>query len=197
VEDRAIAWIGGGRAPAAQIAAIAAGVEELARLAIVLALACGLPRHFNDPMDGLVYGSLAAIGMALEETTVAVARESTLPLGEVLPVEIVRLFGHTVMGGITGFGVGMVRRHGRGRSWIWIAAGSMLAGMAIHFLWDYVALAGAMYVGAETWTVPASIALMAVSIVLYGVLVILGSRSSRAVFDPKSSARVWRRAGRQ
>jgi RsiW-degrading membrane proteinase PrsW (M82 family) len=191
-EDQAIQLVGGGRPSVAHIAGVAAAYEELARLAIVLALAVAAPRYFNDPMDGLVYGSTAGIGMAIEETTVYVAREAAGPLSLALPVELVRLFGHVVMGGITGFGVGMFRRHPAGHTWIAVAAGCVAGGIGIHFLWDYVALTGVIS-GDSGGTAAASIGLLVVTVALYAALVVAGSRSSRRKFAPDSQERVWRR----
>jgi len=193
-EDHAIRWIGGGQPTAADMAVVAAVVEELARLVIVLALAFLLPKYFNDPMDGLIYGSVVGIGMALEEATVAAARGVTGSVLSTLGAEVVRIFGHLLMGGITGFGVGMIRRRGGGRSWIGIAAACVAVAVAVHFCWDYLALSGAMYFDAEPWIVPASIGLMVVSMGVYGALVVVGSRSSRAVFAPGSPVRVWGRS---
>jgi RsiW-degrading membrane proteinase PrsW (M82 family) len=143
-------------------------------------------------MDGLIYGSAAGIGMALEETTVYLAREAAAPLAATVPVEAVRLFGHVVMGGITGFGVGLIHcRRARGR-WARIAAGCLAAGVLTHFTWDYVALTSVMRAGWERQATLASLALVVVSMTLYGALVVQGSRSSRDVFAPGSRVRVWR-----
>jgi RsiW-degrading membrane proteinase PrsW (M82 family) len=49
-------------------AAVGALVEEAARLAAVIALALTFPRHFDDPMDGILYGSITGLGMAVEES---------------------------------------------------------------------------------------------------------------------------------
>jgi hypothetical protein len=65
--------------------------------------------------------------------------------------------------------------------------------VTIHFLWDVVALTNAMHPGWEAQATAASLALMVVSMGLYGGLVVVGSRSSRAVFAPGSPARLWRR----
>jgi RsiW-degrading membrane proteinase PrsW (M82 family) len=193
VEDRTIRLVSGGLPTAAHIASIAAAVEEGARFMIVLALIWVVPRHFNDPMDGLIYGSSAGIGMALEETTMYLARDAPVPLAGALPVEIVRLFGHVIMGGITGFGIGMIHGHRAWRHWRATAAACLVAGVTIHFLWDVVALTNAMHPGWEAQATAASLTLMVMSMGLYGGLVVAGSRSSRAVFAPDSLARPWRR----
>jgi hypothetical protein len=122
---------------------------------------------------------------------VYVAREAGASLAVTLPVELVRLFGHVLMGGITGFGVGMFKRHPAGHSWIAIAAGCVAGGIGIHFLWDYVALTGAMF-GETGATTAFSIGLLVLTVGAYGALVVAGSRSSRQKFAPGSAERVWR-----
>jgi RsiW-degrading membrane proteinase PrsW (M82 family) len=52
---------------AAALAAVAALVEEGFKLLVVVVFAVFARRVFNDPMDGLIYGSLAGLGAALEE----------------------------------------------------------------------------------------------------------------------------------
>src|SRR5688572_6228918 len=47
---------------------IIALVEDGAKLAVVLALAYGCRRHFNDPLDGIIYGTLAGLGAGVEES---------------------------------------------------------------------------------------------------------------------------------
>src|SRR5262249_28751473 len=52
---------------AGAVAVIAAFEEELLKLLVVVGLIC-CSRCVNDPMDGLVYGSMAGLGMAVEES---------------------------------------------------------------------------------------------------------------------------------
>ena len=80
------------------IAAVAALVEELSRFVMVVAIAVLFPRQFNDPMDGIVYGSMIGLGMAVEESFYLLGLLET-PSPLLLPVEIVRLLGHLVMAG--------------------------------------------------------------------------------------------------
>lgn len=195
LEDALIRWVGGGRPTAALIAVIAAAVEEGLRFVIVLGLALATPRYFNDPMDGLIYGSAAGIGMALEETAMYMAAAPTGQLAGALPVESVRLFGHVVMGGVTGFGIGLIHCRRAGRVWARLAAGCLGIGVFMHFVWDYVAISSVLREGWAATAATLSIALVVVSTALYGVLVIAGSKLSREVFAPGSPARVWRSGG--
>ena len=64
--------------PAGQ-AAVAAGCEELGKLLVVAAVALLARRTFNDPMDGIVYGSMAGLGAALDES-VALLRRPRRPI---------------------------------------------------------------------------------------------------------------------
>lgn len=190
IEQRTLNLFGPPLRPPIIIATVAATHEELMRLAIVIALALMLPRIFNDPMDGLVYGSMAGVGMAIDESISFIAPEAeqleTLP-----PTELVRIFGHLVMGGITGFAIGMARM--RMRRWPLALLGCLAASMSFHFLWDWIAFE-ARDAGAERmrwWQTSAAIALMLSSVMLYGMLVVLASDWSRAIFAPHSKARVW------
>jgi RsiW-degrading membrane proteinase PrsW (M82 family) len=63
VESWTLDWSGLTSRPA--IAALAAAVEETAKVLVVAAVALSARKAFNDPLDGLIYGSLAGLGMAL------------------------------------------------------------------------------------------------------------------------------------
>jgi RsiW-degrading membrane proteinase PrsW (M82 family) len=169
-------------------AAVAATHEEAARIAVVAAVAVLFRRHFDDPMDGIVYGSVVGLGMGLEESfhLLNLARE---PNVLTLPVELVRLLGHLVMGGIAGFGVGLaaMRMAGSARA----VARSFALALLFHFAWDYVALASP-----DGITFPGNRSLVAVTIMVagffvYGALVLLGSRLSKEVFEPSSVRSIW------
>ncbi len=168
-------------------AAVAAILEEAVRLAAVVVIALAFPRHFDDPMDGIVYGSIVGLGMAAEESL------HFLPAGgaseKLFPLELVRLAGHLVMGGIGGFGVGIWRM--RAPAWPRALALSFSAAAALHFSWDWVALSAT-----AGRRLPAGLAFLAAAIMLigmavYGALVVLGSRLSRAMFAPGSARSLW------
>jgi RsiW-degrading membrane proteinase PrsW (M82 family) len=84
------------------IAAVASGAEELLKLFVVIAVSLLARREFDDPMDGIVYGSMAGLGAALEES-VFYQRMSPALHGFVPAAELVRLWAHVVLGGIVGF----------------------------------------------------------------------------------------------
>ena len=63
----------------AATALMAAAVEELAKLGVVAAIALVDRRDFNDPLDGLVYGSMAGLGAAVEESVAFLRGASPRP----------------------------------------------------------------------------------------------------------------------
>jgi len=170
------------------VAAVAATHEEMARLLIVAALAVVLPRQLNDPMDGLIYGSIVGLGMAIEESLFYLDLDPAV--GDVLPpTEIVRLCGHLVMGGITCFAIGMARFRMRG--WAPALAGCVLLSMTLHFIWDHIAFnAGSKGVMSRGQTA-AAVTVMIGGMLVYGRLTVTASRWSRAMFEPGSRRRLW------
>lgn len=172
------------------ISAVAATHEEGARLILVALLAVLAPKLFNDPIDGLIYGSVVGLGMASAESLMRLESLPTRP--SVLPAaEVVRFLGHLILGGITGYGVGLARiGH---RLWIPILSALVLASMIWHFAWDWIAYDAAFLGAAATWHTYASMALMLTGLALYAGLVVKGSSRSRDRFDPTSKARVWDR----
>ena len=104
LEAMSLDALAGHWASAASYAAVGASHEELFRFVAVWVISRF--DAFDDPIDGLVYGSMFGLGMGLEESF-NIMRHLNEPAHLVLPVEIVRLLGHLVMGGITGFGFGV------------------------------------------------------------------------------------------
>jgi hypothetical protein len=67
---------------------------------------------------------------------------------------------------------------------------SFSAAFVLHFSWDWVALAADGTALSPPLTVVA-IAIMLAGIGIYGALVVLGSRMSRAMFAPGSVRSLW------
>ncbi len=117
------------------LAFLAGSTEELAKLAAVALVLIIARRHFNETLDGLIYGSFAGLGAAIEESIAILGSNqgiSTLP-----PQEPVRLAGHLIMGGIAAAGLGaFAAGHRRGRR---LLITCFLAAVALHTIWDVVA----------------------------------------------------------
>lgn len=174
--------------------AVAAGVtEELAKFLAAGAILLLSRRWFNDPLDGVIYGSFAGLGAAIEESVAILAFDAPL---DFLPAsEPVRLAGHTVMGGISAAGLGAlvrVRRNGEelpgGRGVLsralplWMLPVCLAAGIALHTVWDVVAFSAADAGRMLPWHTAASLGLMLGGFVAYRWLVAVGARRSRRVF---------------
>jgi RsiW-degrading membrane proteinase PrsW (M82 family) len=189
VEDHLIARFAAAGSSPYPPAFIAATCEEGARLAVVAAVALLAPRTFNDPMDGLVYGSVAGIGMAIEESWVALGAHAG---GSVSPAELVRLSGHLTMGGITGFGVGLVNRPAGGPGqWALPLTGCVVASIGLHFAWDVAALAHDLSGGLSWWPPLAASVVMLTGMGLFGALVVIGTKWSREAMEPGRGRSLW------
>jgi RsiW-degrading membrane proteinase PrsW (M82 family) len=138
IEDLILARIGIGRISIANKAAVVAGCETFARMAMVFTVATIFHRRFADPLDGLMYGTLGGLGMAIEESLLylSFAPASAQTLG----AEVVRLFAHSLMGGLVGFTVGQwVRPNFRPRPRPTLTVGCLTVALLVHFSWDFIA----------------------------------------------------------
>jgi protease PrsW len=188
VEDWTLDRLGGPAAGPAVLAAIAAVEEELTRFAIVALLALLLPAMLDDPMDGIIYGSIVGLGMAVGESIQFLQLSgyagTTLP-----PAEPVRLLGHLVLGGIGGYGIGLARIGAPG--WPRLVVACLGISIAIHFVWDWIAFTSADRGTISTRETAAAIGLMLFGMGLYGLLVARGAAASRALFSPESPRMLW------
>jgi RsiW-degrading membrane proteinase PrsW (M82 family) len=183
LEDRAI--YGATSTPSSLwIAFNAALFEGLARMAVTGAVYLLLPRIFNDPMDGVTYGSMAGLGMALFE--------SRMYLGQGAPggPEVARLYCHLVLGGISGFPFGMRRARIAGAGGAFLLWGT--AAFLLHWAVD---AAGLRAVARPEFQVAAKVLVCAAVLgatLLYGVLTVRASEWSRERFAPLSAERLFR-----
>jgi RsiW-degrading membrane proteinase PrsW (M82 family) len=120
-------------------AAIIAVIEEGGKLISILLLAVWLLRkHFNDPMDGLIYGRMVGLGMAVEESLLYLSLSD--PTLQTFGIEIVRLFGHSLMGGLVGFAVGIgARPAGKSEYHPKLVVMCLLLSTTMHFAWNVAA----------------------------------------------------------
>lgn len=171
---------------AGEVALLAGAVEETAKLLAVVGVALLARRHFNDPMDGLVYGSVAGLGMALEEGAAVLAQMQPPPA--LLPGgELVRILLHLLFGGVGSWGLGALAA--RERRWPVSLAGSLGAATGLHALWDWIVLWPATGGGPEQ--TGGAIGVMLAALGGYGALVARASERSRLVFAPASAPRLW------
>ncbi len=162
------------------LAFLAGSSEEVAKFMVVVIIACASRRHFDEPVDGLIYGAFAGLGAALAESI------STLGFGQHSPFlpaqEPIRLAGHLIMGGIGGFGIGLMTSHSRYR---FIAIpGFLLVAIVVHTLWDIIAFHASDVVASNKplhiWHTVLPIILMVAGMIVFRWLISLGCRLTRA-----------------
>jgi RsiW-degrading membrane proteinase PrsW (M82 family) len=168
--------------------AIGALYEELTRLVLVGAIAVLFPKEFDDPMDGIIYGAIIGLGMGVEESF-SLLNLMASPNVVMLPVELVRLCGHLVMGGICGFGFGIVRMRMAGGPRALCV--SFAIAFALHFGWDWIALASPDGSSLTVVRTLLAIAIMLSGMIVFGMMVHLGSRLSRELLAPGSTRSLW------
>lgn len=175
------------RAGSLGVAAVAALTEEAAKLAVVLLVSILARREFDDPMDGVVYGSMAGLGASLEESVFY--QRSTALAAFVPAAELVRLWAHVVLGGIAAFPLGFWRaRPPRAALFALVSLGGAVA---LHFTWDAVVLSAREGEPLGSGPTLLGIGLMVFALALYGRLVVAASARSRQVFAPGSTLRLW------
>ncbi|MGB0768907.1 MAG: PrsW family glutamic-type intramembrane protease [Phycisphaeraceae bacterium] len=186
LQDALLARVSPGESGAA--AAIFAGVFETgAKLLVPTGVVLGLRRYFNDPMDGLIYGSLAGLGAAVCEGMywhwLAPPAEGAGALAAHGP-DAIRLVMHTLWGGIAGFALGLIVMKRAWRMPLLRMAGGVVA---IHVAWDgFVGFAAKD----SNWHRLVAALLVGVSVVWYGLLIVKANQWSRAMHAPTSKRRL-------
>lgn len=170
-------------------AALAGVFEELAKLAIPITVLLFVKNRFNDPMDGLIYGSLAGIGAALFESAWwlwFVPAEDGETLFNTHGPNAMRLLMHTLWGGIVGSALGLAVMK---KPWRQILAQRVGIVMLLHFAWDYF-LGFIPADDQNNWHRLVAALLIGASVVWYGMLVIQANKWSRSMHAPTSKQRL-------
>jgi RsiW-degrading membrane proteinase PrsW (M82 family) len=137
-EDVVLARLRIGRTGIGPKAAVVAVIETLARMAMVFTVATFFRARFTDPLDGLMYGTLGGLGMAIEESLLYLSFAPAT--AHTLGAEVVRLFAHSLMGGLVGFAVGQwLRPNQRPAPGSILTVGCLAVALLVHFSWDYIA----------------------------------------------------------
>ena len=170
-------------------AALAGTLEELAKLIVPVLVLLLVRKHFNDPMDGLIYGSLAGLGAALYESGWYLVNDEAsrnAALIHRIGTDALRLFMHTIWGGIVGFALGLIVMK---KPWRLQLARTVGLVMLIHFAWDF-------FVGfvkddqQNNWHRLVATLLLGTSVAWYGLLVVRANKWSRSMHAPQSKQRL-------
>lgn len=117
-------------------AGLAAGCEEPSKMLAVAVAAWLLGRRCNDPLMGLLLGTMAGLGAGSIEAVWSLTPGGENPrngLWGLIAPEVVRLAMHALWGGSTGYALGLVIM---GRRWWPTLALGLGAAVLLHFLWD-------------------------------------------------------------
>lgn len=164
-------------------ALLAGTAEELGKLLVVVAVFLLARKHFNDPMDGVIYGSMAGLGAGLFE---AVWYQLFDPVTAGLGVahgagtNALRLLMHTIWGGSGGFALGLIVMK---KPWKLVLMQSLGCVMALHAGWDY--FVGFVEEQGNLQRLIAAV-LLGSSVVWYGRQVFRANQWSRAMHAPQS-----------
>jgi RsiW-degrading membrane proteinase PrsW (M82 family) len=170
------------------LAALLAGtLEELAKLAVPVAVLLLIRKHFNDPMDGLIYGSLAGLGAAIYEAAwwqwFAPPPDGANLVNSYGP-SAVRLLMHTLWGGIVGSALGLIVMK---KPWRTTLAQRVGVVMLVHFAWDlFIGFAN------DQGTLQRLLAALILggSVCWYGLIVVQANKWSRSMHAPTSKQRL-------
>lgn len=157
---------------------LAAVTEEVFKVAAVALVAMIFRRHFDDPMDGLVYGAFAGLGAAGIESmhVVGLPTEFEPPHAS----ELARLLGHPILTAIAGCGLGLLRISRRAA--LGGGAACLLFAIGLHFLYDYLVFRqeDKLAAGEESWDIRAAqFVLMLFGYLAIRTLVAVAQRWSR------------------
>ena len=162
---------------------IASVCEESCKLAIVLFIFFCFSTHFNDPMDGIVYGAFAGVGFAVFESIFYISLfQQTMPemtWQALFGQETIRLVLHLLTGGMVGFGFGLLKYRVPYARFIlptWLAAS-----VGIHFLWDFACGLPAEGTFSPLFLRSVAILLMLFAAGLFAVAVIVANSWSRTI----------------
>jgi RsiW-degrading membrane proteinase PrsW (M82 family) len=138
-------------------------------------------------MDGVVYGSLLGVGMALFETWIYAGGDAS-PGGATLAREVVRIYGHMTLGGIAGAAAGVLR------SGLPVLRYALVlypaSAMALHFLIDLGSLHASLSTEGPLAGTLVALGGFLIATLLHGGLTVLAAERSRMRFDPGSARRI-------
>jgi len=138
VEDLVLTHLGISHTSIAAKAAVVSVCETIWRMVMVFTVATLFRSRFTDPLDGLMYGTLGGLGMAIEESLMYLSFAPATV--QTLGAEVVRLFAHSLMGGLIGFAVGQwVRPHYKPHPRPMLTVGCLAVALMVHFSWDFIA----------------------------------------------------------
>lgn len=145
--------------------AVAGLVEEIGKFWVVRATLFRSP-YFDDPLRGLVYSAAVALGFSSIENVKYMVDISPMVI---VPRSVLCTLGHVAFSGCWGYALGAARQRGDQRP-LSVALG-LIAGVALHGLYDYFLMTGDHFSG---------LLVFVLSAVIFFVLLARARRQSQA-----------------
>ena len=154
--------------------------EDGAKILTVLAIARLFRKNFNDPVDGIIYGTFAGLGAGVEESLLYLTLSPATV--QTLAAEVVRLVAHALMGGVVGWAVGFgAHPKGERKPQPGLVALSLSLSLAFHIAWDVIAYQPEHGVVLRSTLM----GLLCLLVVTWGILLKVAVARSRDVFAPR------------
>ena len=157
--------------------------EETFKGAALLALLVLFRSHFDNVLDGIVYGALVGLGFAMTENIIYFGRayfdSGVFGIGLLFVLRVViGGLSHALYTAITGAAVGWGRaQYGVGRARYLVPAGGLLLAMILHSLWNTTAFIASRLVEDESLLV----ALVIIIVVEPGLFILPGLIAAIAI----------------
>ncbi len=158
-------------------ATVVAIIEDGAKIVVVLCLARMVATHFNDPMDGIIYGTFAGLGAGIEESLLYLSLSPAT--AQTLAAEVIRLVAHALMGGLVGFAVGYgARPNGARQPRPDLMAAGLGLSLVFHIAWDAIAYQPKHTVGLRV----ALMVLLVMLVLVWGIMLTAAERQAKVTF---------------
>ncbi|WP_054847888.1 PrsW family glutamic-type intramembrane protease [Methanoculleus chikugoensis] len=123
-------------------AVVAPIVEEYGKFAVVRRFAYHNPPEFDEPMDGIVYAAVAALGLASLENVLyvftAYLTSPALALGTIAIRAIFSVPGHALFASVWGYALGRAKFTAAERRPAIILQGGLILGMVLHGIFNFL-----------------------------------------------------------
>lgn len=164
-------------------------LQTAAKFAVPLTILLLMRKHFSDPMDGLIYGSLAGLGAAFGESiwySFIASMPDPATLLHAQGPNAMRFLLHTIWGGTAGYALGLVVMK---KPWRGVLLQNLGVVLVLQIFWDL--FLGFASDGPETGVQRVVTAVvLGASIIWYGLLTVQANKWSRTMHPPTNKQRL-------
>ena len=152
-------------------------IEELTKGMAILGIVIFLRREFDGVVDGIIYGTFAAIGFAAVENVGYYFRYREA-MGDVFIIRgVLSPWIHPLFTSMTGIGFGLGREHGAAWAKVVFPLGGFCAAMLLHATWNGTSF---IFTGPEALIVKLALGLL-FAVTFFAIIVVLVVRKGRTI----------------